>query len=214
MNSLVLENKFVRYVVIPGLFTIITLIGFTIFVYNSMGEQAKPNMYENAATIPGSDVALVLNTYHPIDETNQSVNDKLVSAFDLYRLGKIKKILLSGESNGALIESGRSQLIKMGVLADDIIEDKADNKTFDAVLRAKKVYGLESLTIISDQSELERALFVCQAQGMLANGYLPIYSMESSTGAGEYFARLKTYMDCNVLGAKPKYLGKKEIIRF
>lgn len=213
MNKLVLENKFVRYIVLPGLFSIIILIGFTFFVYNSMGEQARPNLYNDMNDLPAENIALVLGAFEAPDGNSENSYEKLVAAAEMYRIGKVKKVLLSGVCESGQHETCHETLVDMGVAADDIVMDKTESKTFDAVIRAKKIYGLQSLILVSHKDELERALFICQSQGMAANGYAPDIETSSSI-AGEYIARLKTYMDCNVFGAKPKYLGRKEFIRF
>ena len=52
--------------------------------------------------------------------------------------------------------------------ADRIILDFAGFRTLDSVVRAKEVFGCDSLTIISQDDHSARALYLAEANGIQA----------------------------------------------
>ena len=103
----------------------------------------------------------------------------------------------------------QEDLIKRGVPEDKIFLDFAGFSTLDSVIRAKKVFGLDEVTIISQKFHNERALLIANLNGIDAVGFnakdpnptrlLPLR---------EFFARIKLFFDL-VFESKPTFLGDK-----
>ena len=94
---------------------------------------------------------------------------RIQATADLYKAGKISYILISGDnsrSNYNEPESMKQALIRLGIPSKVIYLDYAGLRTLDSVVRAKKIFGQNSITIISQKFHNERAIFIAQAYGI------------------------------------------------
>jgi len=138
---------------------------------------------------------------------------RINAAAELYRAGKVKSILVSGDNSRASYNEPRDMneaLIAAGVNAEDIYLDYAGFSTLDSVVRASKVFNIKSLTVISQQFHCERAIYIARAHGIKAVGY----AAKDVSGASatrvkvrEYLARAKAVMDVAIIGTEPTYYG-------
>lgn len=179
---------------------------------------AKDKLFSSTEQIPKTYAAIVLGTSHRVIGGNDNLyfTYRIQSAVDLFNAGIVEKILVSGD-NGTMQYNEpremRKALIKLGVPDSCIVLDFAGFRTFDSVVRAREVFGLDTFIIISQQFHLQRALFIAQAKDITAYGYIaqdPGSSLK--TNLREYPARVSAFIDCYILHAKPKYLGEKIII--
>ena len=77
---------------------------------------------------------------------------RINAAAELYRAGKVKSILVSGDNSRVSYnepQDMKEALIAAGVNAEDIYLDYAGFSTLDSVVRASKVFNIKSLTVIS-----------------------------------------------------------------
>ena len=130
---------------------------------------------------------------------------RIDAAEELYKAGKIEKILISGDENSLdginEPECMRDSLVARGVPASDIILDGKGYRTICSVVNANKVYGLKSFTIISQKFHNERALYQAEHLGLdvenlqAYNAKMPTSRLAYLTTIREYFARVKMFMD-------------------
>lgn len=133
---------------------------------------------------------------------------------ELYKHGKIEFVLVSGDNGNKEYDEPtdfKNELIKNGIPASKIYLDYAGFRTLDSVVRAKKIFGLEKITIISQQFHNERAIYLAEKNNILAIGY-NAKDLDGRYGARvkarEYLARTKVFLDL-LFGVKPKYLGEQ-----
>jgi len=139
--------------------------------------------------------------------------DRLQTAINLYKNGKIAKILVSGDHGQVTydeVNAGKDFLIKAGVPATDIFLDHAGFDTYDSIYRAKYLFGIDKALVITQNFHLPRALYFTEKLNMKALGcsadlheYQNIGNMEKR----EILARVKAWFSilCN---AHPKYMGE------
>ena len=130
---------------------------------------------------------------------------RIDAAEQLYRAGKIEKILISGDENSLdginEPECMRDSLVARGVPASDIILDGKGYRTICSVVNAYKVFGLKSFTIISQEFHNERALYQAEDLGLdvenlqAFNAKMPKSRRAYLTTIREYFARVKLFLD-------------------
>lgn len=99
--------------------------------------------------------------------------DRVVTAAALYRQGKVSQILMSGSVRGSNYDEPsamRSLALKIGVPAEDILVDSGGNRTLHTCLRARQIFGVEQALLISQRFHLPRALVICDASGVSAEG--------------------------------------------
>jgi SanA protein len=101
-------------------------------------------------------------------------------------------------------------LIQDGVPADKVYCDYAGFRSLDSIVRAKKVFGQERVTIVSQRFHNERCLYLAQSSGLDAVAFNAAgirFEWALKTYIREAFARVKAVLDVNLLGVGPKFLG-------
>lgn len=138
---------------------------------------------------------------------------RINAAVALYREGKIKHLLLTGDNGRSSYNEPmdmRSALMEAGVDSADITLDFAGFDTFDSVVRAHRIFGQQRFTIISQRFHNERALWIARSQGIDAIGFNAADLDHRPTRWSwirERGARLKMWWDL-MLGVDPHFLGE------
>ena len=137
--------------------------------------------------------------------TNYFFIYRIDAAEQLYKSGKIEKILISGDDHSLdgvnETECMRDSLVARGIPASSIILDGKGYRTICSVINANKVYGLKSFTIISQQFHNERAIYQAEHLGLdvknlqAYNAKMPTSRRAFLTTIREYFARVKMFLD-------------------
>ena len=106
----------------------------------------------------------------------------------------------------------RDSLMAHGVPEDRIILDFAGFRTLDSVVRAKEVFGCDSLTIISQADHNARALYLAEANGIEAVAVAaPLRAgrwVRTRLALREWLARDKMMLDI-WFGKQPHFLGER-----
>ncbi|MGQ7033901.1 SanA/YdcF family protein, partial [Escherichia coli] len=87
--------------------------------------------------------------------------------------------------------------------------------TLDSVVRAKKVFGENHITIISQEFHNQRAIWLAKQYGIDAIGFnAPDLNMKHGfyTQLREKLARVSAVIDAKILHRQPKYLGPSVMI--
>lgn len=166
--------------------------------------------------LPNEKLGLLLGTSKILKSgwKNLYFFNRIDAAEQLYKSGKIKYILISGDNSTkdySEPEDMQAELLKRGIPADKIVLDFAGFRTLDSVVRAKEIFGQNSFIIISQKFHNERAVFLAQHYGIKAYGFnakdVNKY-FGFKTKVREYFARAKVFVDF-LLGVEPKFGGEK-----
>jgi len=174
-------------------------------------------IYSSVNSIPARDVGLVLGTSERISGggDNPYFTKRIDAAAALYKAGKVKRLLLSGDNRTADYNEPaamRKALMAQGVPDRAILLDYAGLRTLDSIVRAKEVFDLTKFTIISQRSHDERALLIARhydldAIAFAADDISIRYAPRSHVR--EWFARIKAILDLYVLHTAPRHLGPK-----
>jgi len=176
---------------------------------------ADKYIYSDPKRVPPKRVALLLGTskYVAKGKKNWYYLYRIDAAVTLWKQGKVKKILVSGDNATRYYnEPARMQkdLIRAGVPKRAIILDYAGFRTLDSVVRANKVFGFNDFTIVSQRFHLERALFIARTKGIKAIGF-EAKSFKGTKAAykmmwREYLARIKAFLDLFILNKQPHFI--------
>ncbi len=178
-------------------------------------QSVKSELYHASSEIPHNRVGLLLGTSKYISKgtINLYYQYRIDAAVALFEHKKIDFILISGD-NGQIEynepKTIRNDLIAAGIPSECIFLDYAGFRTWDSIIRAKKVFGETNLTVISQQFHNERAIYIGKFNGMKIIGYnaqdVP-KKYGKKTMIRELFARIKLVIDIAV-DKQPKYLGQ------
>lgn len=175
---------------------------------------SRGRLYDNVSKVPVTKVGLVFGTTDRINgRENLYFRYRIDAAVALWEAGKIKTLLVSGDNRSHHYnepEKMRLALIKRGIPADRIVCDYAGLRTFDSVVRAKKVFGLDSLLVISQRFQNERAIYIAKAHGIDARGFNAQDVLTTGglkTRVREVGARVLMWLDIHFLDTRPRHLG-------
>lgn len=205
--------KFLKFCLAVSI--IFALVLFT--CYRLVTTAAKPYLYSILADIPTNKVGLLLGSskYLANGRPNPFFTNRITAAVALYKAGKIKYIIASGDNsvvNYNEPQAMKDDLVQQGVPDSLIVLDYAGFRTFDSILRCKEIFGQTNFTIISQPFHNERALFIAQKNGLDAVAF---NAMDINKYGGfrtqvrEVFARTKAVLDIFVFNTKPKFGGDK-----
>ena len=196
------------------LFLFVTVLVANIWVVKS----TERYVYSDSNKLPSNRVALVLGTSHRTIKGNPNpfFEKRIDMASHLYKIGKIVHFILSGDNSTRYYNEPmemKKALIKRGVPEKAITLDYAGLRTLDSIIRSKKIFGQNKITIITQSFHCYRALFISrfydiEAVAMVAEA--PGFEETPSVRIREYFARLKAVLDLYVLRTTPRFLGQKE----
>lgn len=209
--------KFIRRLV--GIF-IIGGIVFITYTNATINHNPNPFIFDDSSKIVENKVGLVLGTSEKKvgGGDNPFFVNRIEAATELYRVGKIKKILVSGDNSEVSYNEPKAMqmaLLEKGIPKDDIVLDYAGFRTLDSVIRARDVFGQNDLIIISQEFHIKRAVYIARTLGIDAQGFVakgvPIKS-NIRTQIREVLARTQAWTDVHILNRQPKFLGEKEEI--
>lgn len=178
-------------------------------------------LYTNYALLPENDVGIVLGTssYTRDGDANPQFHARVEAAVQLYQLGKIKHLIVSGANPDASYNEPRrmwQELTKAGIPAKDITMDFAGFRTLDSLARAQDVFGVTRCTIITQRYHAYRAVFLGKKLGIRTVAFTARIEPGGDYGARnpprEILARVKAVLDLFVLRTQPKFLGEPQLI--
>ncbi|MGM9663812.1 MAG: vancomycin high temperature exclusion protein [Eubacteriales bacterium] len=119
-----------------------------------------PEVYEYAI-VPG---ASVVN-----GRLSHMLEDRMKTAVYLYKNGKAKKLLLSGDYESEdynEVGAMKRYALENGVAEEDILLDYSGFSTYETVSRAKKLFGINRAVIVTQRYHLYRAIYIGRSFGM------------------------------------------------
>lgn len=189
-----------------------------IVINYKMINQTNGYLYQDAGDLPVSQVALVPGA-SVIGRRKPSgvLAERLDSAIGLYKANVVAKLLLSGDNSRPYYDEVnvmKNYCLERGVNPKDIFLDHSGLRTLDSIVRAKDVFSVREMIIVSQELYLPRALYLAQAEsirsaGLAANRRSIRYSF--SAVLREYVARLVAYADVNILHSRPTFEAEKKI---
>ena len=132
---------------------------------------SKGRVYSDVDEIPHREVGLLLGT-NPKGRrggANMFYNYRIDAAVELYETGKVDRILISGAKKGAGYDEPqamREALVVRGVPDSILVLDGQGFHTIESIVRAKEVYEVDSLTVISQEFHNRRSLYMAKHNGM------------------------------------------------
>ncbi|MFI1770914.1 SanA/YdcF family protein [Thalassobellus citreus] len=195
---------------------IVFIIAYVLIVNSYITFKAKNSIYDSVSTIPINRVGLILGAgkFTSNGRINLYYKYRLEAAVSLYKSCKIEYILISGDNSRKDYDEPtdfKNDLITKGIPENKIYLDYAGFRTLDSVVRAKEIFGLDSITIISQKFHNERAIYLANhfyidAIAFNAKDISGRYGFK--TKLREYIARTKASLDI-LFNVEPKFLGKK-----
>ena len=146
------------------------------------------------------------------NQPSPMLKDRLDTAIALYREGAAPRLLLSGDNRVKEYDEPDCMLkytLEQGVPEEDIFVDYAGFSTYDSVYRAKAIFKIDRMIVVTQKYHLFRALDLCNALGITAKGAAAgqkKYTGRFNREAREVLARDKDLIK-GIIKPKPALLG-------
>ena len=204
--------KMIKIVFKIILYGLILALGINCFVYFYGGRLLRE---PKEISRQSAECIMVLGASVYADGTPTPVlKDRLDQALNLYWSGAADKILLSGDNESIdynEVLGMRNYCLMAGVPAKDIFLDHAGISTYDSVYRAKEIYQINSIIIVTQKYHEPRALYIADSLGMKAIGVAAEEKEYKDSGyhlVREILARDKDFIKC-LLHSTSVYTGQK-----
>jgi vancomycin permeability regulator SanA len=166
--------------------------------------------------VPEKSIAIVFgaavnsNTNLPSD----ILADRIVTGIDLYKAGKVEKILMSGDNRAT--HYNEPEIMKLfamsyGVPEEDIVLDYAGRRTYDTCYRAKHIFQIEEAVLVTQRYHLYRALYTCNTIGVDSVGVdaaRQVYVNQNLYNMREFAAQIVAFMQVHLTKGEAAVMGE------
>ncbi len=170
---------------------------------------------DSGSQIPTVDCILVLGAGLKPDGTPSLVlTDRLNRGIELYKKGISRRLLMSGDHGRTgynEVEAMKKYAMDAGIPEDDIFMDHAGFSTYESLYRARDIFEVKSLAIVTQPYHEYRAVYIAEELGLTAYGtpsiptqYRNAWMME----VREMLARTKEFFNL-LIQPEPTYLGDR-----
>ncbi len=208
-------KKIFKYGFISTIIGLLFILGLDYYIRKTTSKY----IFSNIEKVPNCYTALVLGAKVYDDGRLSGVlKDRVDTGLDLYRLGKIKRFLLSGDHGRKdydEVNQMEKYLVSKGVKEESIFLDHAGFDTYDSAYRAKHIFLVDDVIIISQNFHIKRAIYIARKLGLDAYGVKADkhnYGIAKKMLIREKIANIKAFLEL-LIKKESKYLGKEISIK-
>ncbi|MGN0571408.1 MAG: vancomycin high temperature exclusion protein [Candidatus Fimenecus sp.] len=180
--------------------------------------KSKPYILEQseAADLEGVDCILVLGCAVWNNETlSPMLEDRVKTGLSLLEIGACDRLLMSGDHgtvNYDEVNHMKQYCVDKGIDPDIIFLDHAGFSTYESMYRAKAIFSVKKMIVVTQGYHLYRAVYIARALGIDAYGVaadLQDYALvtDIKNNLREALARVKDFGTC-LVKPQPTYLGE------
>jgi SanA protein len=181
-------------------------VGLLLAVRAWINTQVRHQIYERIEDVPRRPVALVLGAaVWPDGRPTPILADRVATGADLLEADKAEVLLFSGDNRfdhynepQRMLEYAQS----IGVAEEEVILDFAGRRTYDSCYRARAIFGVERVIVVTQRFHIARAVYLCEALGLDAVGVVAdrrTYSRQRIVWeTREYLALVLAWWDVNI----------------
>lgn len=177
---------------------------------------ARPHILtEEEARTLDADCILVLGSSVYGNTLAPTVENRVLTGLALYEGGASDRLLMSGDHGKKdydEVNSMKQYCVDKGVEPNVIFLDHAGFSTYDSMYRARDIFGVRKVIIVTQGYHLYRAVYIARALGLEVYGVVadgPDHSFLSDlrNQVRESLARVKDFVIC-IIEPEPTYLGE------
>lgn len=205
-------NRMIKIMIIGIIILMIAILSLNIYVVNNTKNEIVKE--ENVSNIEGVDCILILGAGIWGDKPSPMLEDRLKEGITLYKKGTTKKIIMSGDHSREdydEVKIMKEYAESEGVPSEDIFMDHAGFSSYDSVYRAKEIFGVQKMIIVTQKYHLYRSLYIAKKLGIEAYGIesnLRTYPGQVFREIREILARDKDYFKC-IMKPEASIMGEK-----
>jgi SanA protein len=138
-------------------------------------------------------------------ELSPVLEDRVDTAIELYHAEKVDRILVSGDNRHPSYNEPKAMheyLITHAVAPQHVIIDYGGRSTYETCLRAREIFGLNRVVLVSQSYHLSRSLYIANELGLDAVGMagdLRLKQQIDYQSFRELAAEIKAYYNLNFI---------------
>ncbi len=193
---------------------ILSVLGINIYVI----KYAEKYVFTDIKNLPNKQTVLVLGAKVQDMKLSPILYDRVVAGMEIYKSRKASKILLSGDhgsKNYDEVNAMKNFVVDNmnNIDYSDVFMDHAGFDTYDSMYRAREIFGVKSLIIVTQEFHIYRAVYLARKLGLDAIGFSLSESryskgLQLNWDIRECLARVKAFFEI-ILDSEPKFLGVK-----
>ena len=157
-------------------YSLLAALGIGFWTLWTLNHRFTAQIQTEPEELAAHSVAIVFGAgYWPNGALSDILRDRLAAAVTLYRAGQVQKVLVSGDNRVKEYnepEKMLSYLLEQEIPRADIVLDYAGRRTYDTCYRARDIFQVAEVVLITQRYHLPRALYTCQTLGLEVEGYV------------------------------------------
>lgn len=204
---------FVKVCLTLAMITGICILGISTYMVMSekkhvvnMDTLSKNKMTADAIVVLGAGV-------RPDGSLSPMLEERLNTGIELYNQGVADCILMSGDHGTKgydEVNAMKAYAIEKGIPSERIFMDHAGFSTYETMYRAKEIFKVEKVVVVTQEYHMYRSLYIANKLGIEADG-VPCdtrqYKGAFYRGVREVLARNKDFVTV-IFKPEPTYLGE------
>ena len=201
-------KKYLKFILLIPIIIIIIVFSINFYVINSTKDQII-----NTKDLNDVDCIIVLGAGVWGDNPSPMLEDRLLKGIELYNKGVAPKIIMSGDHGQKEYDEVnimKEYAINTGVPSEDVFMDHAGFSTYESIYRAKEIFGVKKVVIVTQEYHLYRAIYIANKLGIKAYGVNADprdYAGQLYREVREILARNKDFVK-SIFKPKSTYLGE------
>ena len=203
-----MKKKIIITIIIIMLIASLIPLSINFYVVGSTKKQINNEIKEEV------DCILVLGAGIWGDKPSPMLQDRLDTAIKLYKDGVSNKIIMTGDHGTKEYDEVnimKDYAINQGIPSEDIFMDHAGFSTYESIYRARDIFKVKKMVIVTQEYHLYRALYIANSLGVKSYGVNSDprkYAGQMYREVREILARNKDFI-YGIVKPKPTYLGKE-----
>lgn len=202
--------KWLLALVLIGLFCVLAVLVINAIM---VGSNRQYILSEDEAASLDADCILVLGCGLWDDGTpTPMLSDRCNVGIRLFQAGASERLLMSGDHSRVdydEVNTMKSLAVQEGIEPDSVFCDHAGFSTYESMYRAKNVFDVKRVIIVTQKYHLYRAIHDARALGLEAYGVSAserVYRSQWAQDIRELLARAKDLIYC-IFRPEPTFLG-------
>lgn len=209
-NSPKRKKRILPFLLAAALLVILLPLGVSAYVCASTQDSILS--LDDASSIDADAILVLGARVWDSGKPSGILEDRILTGISAYEAGISDRLLMSGDHGQDEydeVNAMKTYAIKQGVPSEDIFMDHAGFSTYESLYRARDIFQVKTVVIVTQRYHLYRALYVAKRMGLTAYGIpadLGTYSGMGYYEAREILARLKDFF-YTLYMPLPTYLG-------
>ena len=213
MIKKLLKNKIIKSIIIAVLCACllggVAVVGINAYVISYVNDYI---LTEEDLKNENFDCIMVLGAGLWDGEPSPMLQERLDFGLKAYETGCTDKMLMSGDHGREEydeVNKMKDVAIENGVLSDNIFMDHAGFSTYESMYRARDIFQVEKMVIVTQKYHLYRAVYDARKLGIDAYGFAAEkLEYPITNDVREALARVKDFFYC-IIEPEPTYLGEE-----